>query len=57
MNVLNAIGNISADAEIRFLANGDPLLSFNFALNSGFGDKQKTSWLRCSLYGKKARTS
>ena len=23
MNVLNAIGNISADAEIRFLANGD----------------------------------
>ena len=56
MNVLNAIGNISADAEVRFLATGDPLLSFNFALNSGFGDKQVTTWLRCTLFGKRAET-
>ena len=45
---------MSADAEVRFLANGDPLLSFNFALNSGFGDKQVTTWLRCTLFGKSA---
>ena len=57
MNVLNAIGNISADAEIRFLANGDPLLSFNFALNSGFGEKQVTTWLRCSCFFSIQRTS
>ena len=56
MNVLNAIGNISADADVRFLANGDPLLSFNFALNSGFGEKQVTTWLRCTLFGKRAET-
>ena len=56
MNSLSAIGNISANAEIKYLANGDPLLSFNFALNSGFGEKQVTSWLRCTLFGKRAET-
>ena len=54
MNSLSAIGNISANAEVKYLANGDPLLSFNFALNSGFGEKQVTTWLRCSLFGKRA---
>ena len=56
MNVLNAIGNISANAEVKYLATGDPLLSFNFALNSGFGEKQVTTWLRCTLFGKRAET-
>ena len=56
MNSLAAIGNISANAEVKYLANGDPLLSFNFALNSGFGEKQVTTWLRCTLFGKRAET-
>ena len=45
-----------SDAEVRFLANGEPLLSFNFALNSGFGKNQVTSWLKCTLFGKRAET-
>ena len=56
MNVLNAIGNISADAEIKYLPTGDPLLSFNFALSSGYGKKEVTTWLRCTLFGKRAET-
>ena len=56
MNNLSAIGNISANAEVKYLEKGDPLLSFNFALNSGFGDKQVTTWLRCTLFGKRAET-
>jgi single-strand DNA-binding protein len=56
MNVLNAIGNISKDAELRYTPNGDAICSFNFALNSGYGDKQVTTWLNCSLWGKRAET-
>lgn len=56
MNVLNAIGNISKDAELRFTPNGDAICSFNFALNSGYGDKQVTTWLNCSVWGKRAET-
>jgi single-strand DNA-binding protein len=56
MNVLSATGNISANAELRYLPNGDPVMQFNFALNSGYGERQVTTWLRCSLFGKRAET-
>jgi single-strand DNA-binding protein len=53
MNVLNAIGNINKP-EIRYLADQTPILQFSFALNSGYGEKQITTWLNCSLFGKRA---
>ena len=56
MNSLNAIGNISRDAELRFTKSGDLVLQFNFALSSGYGDNQITTWLNCSLFGKRAET-
>jgi len=56
MNVLNAIGNISKDALIKYTPKGDAVLEFNFALNSGYGDKKITTWLNCALWGKRAET-
>ena len=56
MNNLSAIGNVSKDAEWRHTASGDAVCQFNFALNSGYGDKQVTTWLNCSLWGKRATT-
>jgi single-strand DNA-binding protein len=29
-------------------------LQFSFALSSGYGEKQITTWLNCSLFGKRA---
>lgn len=55
MNVLNAIGNIN-NPELRFLQDQTPILQFSFALNSGYGQKQVTTWLNCSLFGKRAQT-
>jgi single-strand DNA-binding protein len=55
MNVLSAIGNIN-NPELRFLSDQTPVLQFSFALNSGYGDKQVTTWLNCSLFGKRAQT-
>lgn len=56
MNVLNAIGNIGQDATTRFTAKGDAITDFSFALQSGYGDKQVTTWLRCSVWGKRGET-
>ncbi len=56
MNNLSAIGNIGREAEVRYTPNGDAIASFSFALNSGYGEKQITSWLNCSIWGKRAET-
>ena len=56
MNVLSAIGNLPRDAELRFLPDGSPVLSFSVALNSGYGDKAQTDWLECSFFGKRGES-
>lgn len=56
MNNLNAVGNIGSDAEVRFVKEGTAIASFSFALSSGYGDKKKTTWLRCSIIGKRGET-
>lgn len=56
MNVLTATGNLGSDAEVRFTKDGTPVANFSFPLSSGYGDKKKTSWLRCSIIGKRAET-
>lgn len=56
MNVTTATGNLGSDAEVRFTKDGTPVANFSFPLSSGYGDKKKTSWLRCSIIGKRAET-
>jgi single-strand DNA-binding protein len=53
MNSCNFIGNINKP-ELRFLPDSTPILSFSFAANSGYGDKKVTTWINCSLFGKRA---
>lgn len=55
MNNLSAIGNIN-NPELRFLPDSTPVLQFSFALNSGYGDKKSTTWLNCSVFGKRGET-
>lgn len=56
MNNLNAVGNVGSDAEVRFTKEGTAIANFSFALSSGYGDKKKTTWLRCSIIGKRGET-
>lgn len=49
-NVFSGMVRLGSDAEVRYLPNGSPVLSFNAASGTGFGDKQKTLWLRCSFW-------
>lgn len=54
MNKWIFTGNLGKDAEQRFLPTGTAVLSFNVAVKSGFGEKAKTTWVSCALFGKQA---
>lgn len=56
MNVFNFTGGLGRDIEMRFLANGDAIGNFSVAVTSGYGDKQQTTWVSCSLFGKRAES-
>jgi single-strand DNA-binding protein len=53
MNNWAFTGNLGRDAESRFTASGDLVVSFSVAVKSGFGDKALTSWVNCNLWGKR----
>jgi len=53
MNSINFTGNCGRDAETRFTQTGDAITSFSVALTSGYGDKKLTTWLNCSMFGKR----
>ena len=54
MNKLIITGRLTRDAELRYIPNGTPVLSFSVANNTGFGDNEKTQFFDCSLFGKRA---
>lgn len=56
MNSLNATVRLGSDAELRYTTANDAVCQFNAALTSGYGKNAKTSWLRCTVWGKKAET-
>lgn len=53
MNKLSATGRIAADAEVKFMPNGDPIAEFRLASDVGFGERKTTNWFRCSIWGKR----
>jgi single-strand DNA-binding protein len=56
MNVFNFIGRVGRDAETRYLPNGEAVATWSVAVDSGYGDKKKTSWVKCTLWGKRAES-
>ena len=52
MNSICITGNITRDAEVRHMPNGDPVASFSVADNQG-KDKPAIFW-NCQLFGKRA---
>lgn len=54
INVFTFSGNLARDAEQRFTAQGKAVLSFTVANNTGYGDNEKTSWIQCAIFGKRA---
>ena len=54
MNLLMITGNIGRDVEVRQTGKGTTVASFSMAVQTGWGDNQKTQWYRCSIFGKRA---
>ena len=50
-NKISFAGRLAADAEVKFLPNGDPLCSFRVASDVGYGDKKTTNWFSCQVWG------
>jgi single-strand DNA-binding protein len=44
---------VGKDAETRFTPDGKAVTQFSVALQSGFGDRQVTTWLNCSYWGER----
>lgn len=53
MNVYSFSGNLGRDADQKFLPDGTSIVSFSVAVKSGYGDKEATTWCKCSLFGKR----
>jgi len=53
-NIFTGVCTVVRDAEVRYLASGSAVLNVTVANNIGFGDKQKTLFIRCALFGKRA---
>jgi single-strand DNA-binding protein len=47
-------GNLGKDAEVKVTQSGMSVCSFSVAVKSGYGDKEKTTWANCALFGKRA---
>ena len=51
MITINCTGRVTADLEPKKSQKGTDYVRFSLAVNKGFGDKQKTVFLQCSLIG------
>lgn len=51
MNSFSGIGRIGRDAVTRHTSNGKPVTGWALAIDSGFGENKKTTWIDCSLWG------
>ncbi|MCX8580109.1 single-stranded DNA-binding protein [Gilliamella sp. B3482] len=54
INTMTATGNVGQDAELRYLQNGTAVSEFSLPVKAGYGDNQKTAWIKCVIWGKVA---
>lgn len=56
MNVWSFTARLARDAEVEFTQSGDAVTNFSSAVDSGFGDKKKTTWVNCVMWGKRGES-
>lgn len=52
INNWQVCGNLARDAETTHFPNGTQKTEFTLAVPKGFGEKEKTIWVRCQAWGK-----
>lgn len=59
MGQINSVvleGNVVADGTVRHFGEKGIELSFTIANNHGYGDYEKTTFMKCKLYGKRGES-
>lgn len=56
MNVYTFSGNLGQNAEQRRIQGDKAVVSFSVPVKSGFGNNEKTTWVDCALWGKRAES-
>ena len=56
MNVWTLYGNLARDAEQRFTASNDSIVSFSIPAKSGYGKNESIAWVKCSMFGKRGES-
>jgi len=51
MKTVTIAGNIGKDAAIHEMQGGDKVTRWSVAVNDGFGDKKRTLWFDCAMFG------
>lgn len=54
MNSWNGIGNITKDLELRSTSTGKSVCEFSIAINEGYGDNQRTTFVSIVVWGVQA---
>lgn len=54
MNNFSAIGRVGGDPVITESKDGKPICTFSVAVDSGYGERKITTWIRVSLFDKRA---
>lgn len=57
VNKVILIGNLGADPDLRYTANGKAVAELRMATSSGFGDDEKVEWHRVVLWEKTAENA
>lgn len=52
LNRVTLIGNAGADPEMRYTPDGDPVTSFNLAVNTKRGEQESVTWFRIIAWRK-----
>ena len=54
MNNFNGIGRIVNNLELRTTSNNNSVCQFTIAINEGYGDKERTNFIDCVAWNKRA---
>jgi single-strand DNA-binding protein len=56
MNIFTFTGRVGKDATVRYTQSGDAVAIFSAAVTSGFGEKEITTWINCTIWGKRSES-
>ena len=55
INVCTFSGRLGRDSEVKYTPSGTAILEFSLAVDTGFGDKKSSFWLKCSMFGERGQ--